>query len=45
VIDAQLLLEGELVSELAILYDYYSALTDFYTATAQPEKLLDLISK
>ncbi len=45
VLDARLLLEGELVEELVSLYDYYNALADFYTATAQPEKILEIFNQ
>lgn len=45
VLDARLLLEGELVEELVSLYDYYNSLADFYTATAQPEKILDIFNQ
>jgi len=44
VIDARLLLEAELIEELATLFEYYNALAEFYTATAQPEKILDIFN-
>lgn len=45
VLDARLVLEGELVEELVSLYEYYSALSEFYTATGQPEKVLDIFNQ
>jgi outer membrane protein TolC len=44
VIDARLLYEGAELERLKSLYDYYIALSDFYLATGNPQKMIDLLS-
>jgi outer membrane protein TolC len=42
VIDATLELEGEKVKRAATLYNYYKALTEYYVATGNPQKAVDI---
>jgi outer membrane protein TolC len=43
VVDATLVLEGEKVKRLATLYNYYKAITEFYVAIGEPDKVLSII--
>lgn len=42
VIDAELVLEKNLIESKTSLFDYYKAMADLYTAVGEPEKFLSI---
>jgi outer membrane protein TolC len=45
VIDANLELQGEKIKRLATLYNYYKAITEFYVAVGEPNRVIDLFEE